>query len=260
MKTDPSKHGRGRAFLLSKLLAAALAVGLGVIAPGAWADSIRLNVSLDYGDADGPLVIQGASTSFGFGALIPQLVYTTERFGAFGVGYGYGYGPNQTATLGPVSGTGDLESDVLQFTYSNQFALTDSLSLMLLYENRQYEVKGTLDGSFGSQQAPIAVKSNIDFEEAGVRLAYTWAENLRLFAGVSSLDWRVDSNAFAAVGDSVTAEVDAVGGDTAVQYSVGADTVVWERPLRLEFRAADLEADRTVSKVELRLTTTLLSF
>ena len=229
-------------------------------APAAFADEFLLIVSLDYGDADEKLTINGASTSFGFGALIPQLVWSSDDFGAFGVGYGYGYGPNQTATLGPVSGRGDLESDVIQFSYNNQFALTDRLSLMVLYENRQYEVSGDLDGTFGERTAPIAVTSDIEFEEIGARLAYSVNDKLRLFAGASTLDWSIDSYAKASVGDNITAEVSVEGGDDTIQYSLGADTVVWDWPLRVELRSADLEADETVNKLELRVTTTLYSF
>ena len=228
--------------------------------PAALADEFLINLSLDYGDANEKLTINGASTSFGFGALIPQLVWASDDFGAFGVGYGYGYGPNQTATLGPVSGRGDLESEVIQFSYNNQFALTDRLSLMVLYENRRYEVTGDLDGTFGERTAPIAVTSDIEFEEIGARLAYTLSDELRLFAGASSLDWSIDSYAKASVGESITAEVSVAGGDDTLQYSVGADTVAWDWPLRIELRSADLEADETVNKLELRLTTTLYTF
>ena len=229
-------------------------------APAALADEFLINVSLDYGDADEKLTINGASTSFGFGAVIPQLVWSSDDFGAFGVGYGYGYGPNQTATLGPVSGRGDLESDVIQFSYNNQFPLTDRLSLMVLYENRQYEVTGDLEGTFGDRTAPIAVTSDIEFEEIGARLAYSVNDKLRLFAGASTLDWSIDSYAKASVGESITAEVSVEGDDDTVQYSLGADTVAWDWPLRVELRAADLEADETVNKLELRITTTLHTF
>ena len=127
----------------------------------------QVNLSLDYGNSDDSLVINGASTSFGFGALIPELVWSGGRWGAIGVGYGYGYGPDQEATLGPVSGRGDLESDVIQISYNNQFSITDQLSVLVMYENRKYEVSGTLDGSFGSRTAPISVVSDIEFEEMG---------------------------------------------------------------------------------------------
>ena len=220
----------------------------------------QINLSLDYGNSDDSLVINGASTSFGFGALIPELVWSGGRWGAIGVGYGYGYGPDQEATLGPVSGRGDLESDVIQISYNNQFSITDQLSVLVMYENRKYEVSGTLDGRFGSRTAPISVVSDIEFEEMGARLAYSVREDLRLFAGVSTLDWTVDSDARATIGDTITAEVSVAGGDSTLQYSLGADTIVWERPLRFELRAADLEADETVSKIEVRLTTTLYKF
>ena len=228
--------------------------------PAALADEFLINLSLDYGDADESLTISGASTSFGFGALIPQLVWSSDDFGAFGVGYGYGYGPDQSATLGPVSARGDLESDVIQFSYNNQFALTDRLSLMVLYENRQYEVTGDLNGTFGEQSAPISVRSDIEFEEVGARLAYSVSDKLKLFAGASTLDWSIDSYAKASVGESITAEVSVAGGDDTIQYSLGADTVAWDWPLRVELRSADLEADKTVNKLELRVTTTLYSF
>ena len=251
------------AFVSSKAIFFVLAVSaLASTLPATAEDesNFRLNLSLDYGDADGPLVIKGARTSFGFGALIPELVYTHALFGSFGVGYGYGYGPGQTATLGPVSGKGDLESDVLQLSYNKQFSLTDKLSLMVIYENRLYEVKGTLDGTFGAQTAPISVRSDIEFEEVGARVAYTVSDSLRLFAGASSLDWSIDSVANAFVGDSITAEVAVDGGDKTTQLSLGADTVLLDRPVRLELRSADLEADETVNKLELRLTTTLYTF
>lgn len=251
------------AFVSPKAIFFVLAVSVLALALPATAEdesNFRLNLSLDYGDADGPLVIKGARTSFGFGALIPELVYTHELFGSFGVGYGYGYGPGQTATLGPVSGKGDLESDVLQLSYNRQFSLTDKLSLMVVYENRLYEVKGTLDGTFGTQTAPIAVTSDIEFEEIGARLAYSLSDKLRLFAGASTLDWSIDSYAKASVGESITAEVSVAGGDDTVQYSFGADTVAWDWPLRVELRSADLEADETVNKLELRVTTTLFTF
>ena len=224
------------------------------------ADTWRINASLDYGEADSPLIINGAKTSFGFGALIPELVWTPGWLGSFGVGYGYGYGPDQEATLGPVSGRGDLESDVLQFTYSNRLDVTDRISLNVMYENRKYEVSGTLDGQFGSQTAPISVKSDIDFEEVGVRLAYSVREDLRLFAGFSQLDWQIDSDATARVGDNITAEVSVAGGDSTTQLSLGLDSMAFSRPYRLEVRVADLEADETITKVEVRLTTTLITF
>ena len=244
----------------------AICCGLGALSAlvflpvSAQAGDFRLNLSLDYGESDDSLVIQGARTSFGFGALIPELVYTTDNFGSFGVGYGYGYGPDQSARLGPVSGRGDLESDVLQLSYHYHWRLTDQLGLMFVYENREYEVKGTLDGSFGNQTAPINVTSDIEFEEIGLRVGYTVSEHLRLFAGVSELDWSIDSFAKANVGENISAEVAAAGGDTTTQFNLGADTVIWERPLRVDIRFADLEADETVSKAEIRFTTTLLEF
>jgi hypothetical protein len=248
-------RSKGSTLLRCSAICAAL-----ILSPQVAANEFSINLSLDYGDADDKLSIDGASTSFGFGALIPQLVWTNETFGAFGVGYGYGYGPNQTATLGPVSGRGDLESDVIQFSYNNQFALTDRLSLMVLYENRQYEVSGDLDGAFGERTAPIAVTSDIEFEEIGARLAYSVNDKLRVFAGVSTLDWSIDSYAKASVGESITAEVSVEGGDDTIQYSLGADTVAWDWPLRVELRSADLEADETINKLELRFTTTLFQF
>jgi hypothetical protein len=42
--------------------------------------------------------------------------------------------------------------------------------------------------------------------------------------------------------------------------SLGLDSMAFGRPYRLEVRAADLEADETITKVEVRLTTTLLTF
>lgn len=256
----PLTSSKPTAFNSLKAVFFVAAASAGIAVAPASASDFRLNLSLDYGSSNDPLVIKGARTSFGFGALIPELVYSAGWLGSFGVGYGYGYGPGQEATLGPVSGKGDLESDVIQFTYSNHFNLTDTVSLMVMYENRQYEVSGSMTGQFGSQTAPISVKSDIEFEELGARLAYSWREDLRLFAGVSTLDWTVDSDAKATVGETITARVNVAGGDTSLQYSLGADTVVWDRPVRFEVRAADLEADETVSKVEIRLTTTLYNF
>jgi hypothetical protein len=123
-----------------------------------------------------------------------------------------------------------------------------------------YEVSGTLDGQFGGQTAPISVKSDIDFEEVGIRLAYSLRDDLRLFAGVSQLEWKIDSEATARVGDNITAEVSVEGGDSTIQVSLGLDSMAFDRPYRLEVRAADLKADETITKVELRLTTTLVKF
>jgi len=259
--TRATVHGRERRRVFWRGAVRLLGVSLIAALPGlAQAQDFALKMSLDYGDADGPLRLNGASTSFGFGALIPQVVSYLGPFGELGVGYGYGYGPNQTATLGPVAGKGDLESTVLQLNYAKDFELSDDWAIGVFAERRDYEVSGTLQGRFGEDSAPIRVRSDIIFEEIGLQLSYRAAQDLRFYVGVSSLDWDVDSNARATVNQSITAEVDVDGNDTTTQLKLGLDTRLWDFPVAFELRSADLEADETVNKLEVRVTATLAEF
>ena len=222
---------------------------------------LRIAALLEAGKSGDRLGINGARAKVGVGALIPQLAVENDWFGDLSIGYGYGVEPNWGAELGPVKAKGDLDSEVFRAAYRRAFSISDRWDLEFFAEHRDYELEGTPEGTFNTTTVPIDVDSKVKLDEAGLMLVWHQSDSLAFAAGVSYLDWSVDSTAFLQTLDGrISASIELEGTNTTPQYHLGLRFEVMDHPFALEFRHADLEAEKSTSIPALRLSTDLYRF
>lgn len=234
-----------------------------VLVSSAQADdwSVHLSADLERGKSPDRLGIQGARAKVGVGALVPQISVRNDFWGSFNVGYGYGIEPDWAAELGPVKARGDLNSEVFKVKYQRNFSLSDKFDLAAFAEHRDYELEGTPKGTFNSVEREIEVDSKVKLDELGLKLIWHYSDAVSFLFGVSYLEWSVDSSAYLESSDGrISASIELQGENDTPQAHLGAAFEVYERPVTIELRYAELKEEKSTYIPELRISADLYKF
>ena len=238
-------------------------IGVCLTTPLAQADewSVHLAADLERGKSPDRLGIQGARAKVGVGAFVPQVSLRNEHFGSLSVGYGYGIEPDWAAELGPVKARGDLNSEVFKVKYQRNFALADKFDLAVFAEHRDYELEGTPEGTFNSVKRKIDVDSKVKLDEVGLKLIWHYSDAFSLLFGLSYLEWSVDSTAYLESSDGrISASIELNGENETPQAHLGAVFEVYQRPVTIELRYAELKEEKSTYIPELRISADLYKF
>ena len=248
-------------FLSIRSWVAALTAALLVSSAQADDWSVHLSADLERGKSPDRLGIQGARAKVGVGALVPQISVRNDFWGSFNIGYGYGIEPDWEAELGPVVARGDLTSEVFKLKYQRKFTLSDRFDVALFAEHRDYELEGTPEGTFNSTKREIDVDSKVKLDELGLKLFWHQSEVLSLFIGASYLEWSVDSTAYLESSDGrISASIELRGGNETPQAHLGAAFDVYDVPVTVELRYAELKEEKSTFIPELRISADLYKF
>lgn len=238
-------------------------IGVCVTTPLAQADewSVHLAADLERGKSPDRLGIQGARAKVGVGAFVPQISLRNEYFGSLSVGYGYGIEPDWAAELGPVKARGDLNSEVFKVKYQRNFSLSDKFDLAAFAEHRDYELEGTPKGTFNSVEREIEVDSKVKLDELGLKLIWRYSDAVSFLFGASYLEWSVDSSAYLESSDGrISASIELQGENDTPQAHLGAAFEVYDRPVTIELRYAELKEEKSTYIPELRISADLYKF
>ena len=244
-----------------RIRAAVLTAALFVSSAQADDWSVHLSADLERGKSPDRLGIQGARAKVGVGALVPQISVRNDFWGSFNIGYGYGIEPDWAAELGPVKARGDLNSEVFKVKYQRNFSLSDKFDLAAFAEHRDYELEGTPKGTFNSVEREIEVDSKVKLDELGLKLIWHYSDAVSFLFGVSYLEWSVDSSAYLESSDGrISASIELQGENDTPQAHLGAAFEIYERPVTIELRYAELKEEKSTYIPELRISADLYKF